>query len=312
MRQSLIARLAVGIACGGFGSAAIAQGGGSRAGDSSPARPSGLAPLDHFAAEHYITIQGSVELRVAPEQVQVVFAVFTEAETAAACQGANAQKRTAVSEAWRAAGLLQGEPLADFIALLPVYRWRLEERAGEKVAVESVGAFLLQTNLHVTLPDETSALRAVELAMQQGVGDVLAFDYASPQLDALKAQAQELALAEAQRKASLLLPAIFGPESPRPINVHETTTVLPPRDQYRTFEKVYAPSIDVPYLGDHSIVRMPSHRPRNTWLDPDLGSADRKPATFPQGPEIAVRSEITLYYAAPDRPDSSGPLPALR
>ena len=277
----------------------LAQGGGSRGG-LEPVPPATTAPaaLDHFAAEHYISIQGSAEVRVEPTELRVVLALTEDNPTAEECHTKmNARVATLTSEL-QAQGVGPERVFVDFISLLPRYAWGVEKQEGRDVAVERLDGFVLQTNVHLALADEGQARSAVGTAAGLGVPDVLAFDYWSADLDAVKAQAHERALAEARRKADLML-GLFETR-PGLINVHESTRVLQPRMLYRSFQNQYAGAIQMSYRGDLPAVSAP--RPQNTYYHGPPGGTDVQSAELPMRPQLSVISKVTLYFAAPDRP----------
>lgn len=274
------------------------QSAGSRGGVETAATTTLSAPLpDHFAAEHYITIQGSAELRIVPTEVRVVLALTNDGATAIECHEQARERVDALRAALQTSDAVE-EFLVDFIALLPRYDWQVEDRGGRSMAVEKEVGFRLQTNVHLRTRSEAAAQAAVGAALALGITDVLAFDYDAAELNAKKAEAQALALVEAERKASLLLRG-FQP-SPKRINVHEATRVVRPVEQYRSFDNSYSATVTVPYRGE--LPQVEAVRPKNTYYHGSGITADVQPAGLPMQPEIAVVSTITLYFAAPDRP----------
>lgn len=279
------------------------QSAGSRGGVNAPAAVVHAAPLpDHFAVEHYITIQGSAELRVVPTEVRVVLALTSDGATAAECHAHSKERVDALRAALQESDAAVEEFLVDFIALLPRYDWQVEERAGQRLAVERVTGYRLQTNVHLRTLSEAAAQGAVGEALALGITDVLAFDYDAAGLDAKKTEAQALALAEAERKAGLLLAGFATP--PKRINVHESTRVVPPVDQYRSFGNDYSAAVTMPYRGE--LPQVAAARPKNTYYHGSGHATDVRPAGLPMQPEVAVVSAVTLYFAAPDRPAPGG------
>lgn len=280
-----------------------AQSSGSRGGVSrSSAGEASTAPSDH-AAERFITITGTAEVRVAASAIRVVLAINSSADSAAACQAAFVQKRDELIEALTPAGVARDAIVTDMIALLPVYAWRIEKQEGREVAVEHLTGYRLQNNVHVKVATEAQAQQAIAAALAHDVTDVIAVDHWSDTLDQHKATAQERALAEARRKATLLLGALFETK-PMPINVHEQTRVVYPKDSYESFENAYAGAIQQNY-GRDNIPTIATFRPKNTYYQGFFAAADVQDAAMPMEPEISVVSTVKLYYAAPGRPQRS-------
>lgn len=256
---------------------------------------------DHFAAEHYIVISGSAELRRKPTRLRVVLAITAAGKNPAECEQEQARRQDALRAALAGAGVGPDAVHMDFISMLPVYEWFIEEKDRRRAAYERAVGFRAQTNAHVEVDGEAGLFRVVRAAFGIGVSDVIAVDYWAEGLDETRQAALEAALREARRKADLLLGAAFEVR-PKPINVHESTRVLFPKDLYASFETAYEQGYQPQYFRDENIPAISAHRPKNTYYQGLFSNADVTDGGLPMHPEISVVATVKLYFAAPDRP----------
>jgi uncharacterized protein YggE len=274
---------------------ALAQHGGARAGMDFQAGVSDLPLLEREVAEGYIAIDGRAEMRVRPTALRAVLAVIAEAESADACQKLVEATVARVTAAWAKLGVPPEKIHADFIAVLPRYEWRLEKRGEVDVGVEHKAGYRMQTNLHLAVDNEAQAQAALTSAFEQGVTDIIAFDYLSDELDAVKIKARQQAIQAAQAKAELLLALL--PDRPRLINLQERTDVRHPQSMYQSFTNAYNEDLAPSYRREIPFVR--AYRPQNTYYRGLESGADTQPAELPMRPEIAVVSTVRLYFASP-------------
>ncbi|MFQ5505295.1 MAG: SIMPL domain-containing protein [Planctomycetota bacterium] len=274
------------------------QSSGARGGLVPPPSLSRSERLEHEAVPSYIRIEGRAEVRVKPTDVRVVFAVTSQGKNAATCGQSNRQKRQALVESLLEKGFQRSDLATDFISVLPVYEWVIDEQEGKRVATEKLKHFLMQVNVHVAAKSEDKARLAVRLALEHGITDVIAFDYWSGEIDRHKVDAQTQALTQAKRKAELLLGALFD-EKPRPVNVSEETKVVYPRALYEDFQKTYE-QVYVPQWNEQ-IPRIRAARPKNTYYRGLFIDSDTQGKTLPMHPEISVVSSVQLYFHAPEK-----------
>jgi uncharacterized protein YggE len=258
---------------------------------------SGNAPLylPTEAALNVITIDGTAELRIKPEQIRVVLAVISEGTTAQECQEECAAQLQAVRTSWKELGIEDDNIVEDFINVLPRYEYRVTERDQTRIRIQERAGYRMQTNLHVAVKTEQEAMAAINRAFSQGVTDIVTFDYWSSELDARKEAARAQALAAAKKKAELLL-TVF-PERPAIINVHESSAVFFPRTLYRTFENVLEEEVEYDEWDDLPIIK--AYRPKMTFFDGLQSRSDVRPPDVALRPEIAVVSTVRLYYQSP-------------
>ncbi|MEM9660612.1 MAG: SIMPL domain-containing protein, partial [Planctomycetota bacterium] len=187
-----------------------AQFGGSRAGiEVGPSGVAQLPLLDREIVERFITIDGRAEIRVQPTEIRIVMAVTSEGVTAQECQQSIETKIERLRTSWEEDEIPTNDVVEDFISVLPLYEWNIEKQGDVEVGVEKNSGFRMQTNLHAAVPDEAQAAAALTVAFEQGVTDIIAFDYGSRELDEVKRKAREQALEAVQRKSEFLLGSLF-------------------------------------------------------------------------------------------------------
>ena len=281
------------------------QFGGSRAGayqgQTTPGRP--VAPtaavLKHGAVENYVTIIGRAEIRVRASSIRAILALTSQGTTAAECMKTNREKEEKFVEALIKLGIPKEKIFMDFISMLPVYEWNVEQQEGQSYLVEEISGYLVQTNAHVEVDDETQAAAVVQAAFEQEITDIISFDYWCDTLDEHKVAAQKKALAEAKRKADLLLAAHFK-KTPKPLNIHEKTEVVYPKSLYESFSNAYAEKIHRNRYRN-SLPEIHAFRPKNTHYRGFFAETDVQDSRLPMRPEVSVVSTISCYYAAPSR-----------
>ncbi len=278
------------------GSRAVGQLAGSRAGLGEGA--AGVADLPALARElvqGYIAIDGRAVVRVRATEIRVVMAVTGEGQTAQECQKTVEATIDRLKTAWLKMNIPADKIVVDFIAILPHYQWAVEKQGDVDVGVEKRVGFRMQTNVHLAVKGEAEAQAALGRAFQEGVTDIIAFDYWAGNLDEVKVTARAQALKAAQAKADTLL-AMFE-KRPPPINVQEQTVVRYPESLYHSFTTSYDESVAPSWRREIPFLRAP--RPRNTYYRGLAGDSDVTPRELPMSPEISVVSTVRLYYESP-------------
>lgn len=287
--------------------AASAQGfGGFGGAGSSTSRPTGnelggfwhseLSLLPPENALNFITIDGTAEARIAPEEIRVVLAVTSEAETAVECQEKNAAQLQAVVRAWAGLKISEENIIQDFINILPVYEWRLSDRDGQQVRVQQQEGYRMQSNLHVSVKSERDAMAAINHAFKQGVTDIVTFDYWSAKLDEEKVKARAAAMEAAKEKSKVML-SVFA-EQPKVINIQERTAVFFPSSLYRTYENILEEEVQYDSTW-HSKPAIKAYRPKMTYFQGLQSQSDVRPPGAAMRPAIAVVSTVRIYYQSP-------------
>jgi uncharacterized protein YggE len=255
-----------------------------------------LAPLDPDVVQGYIAIDGRAVVRVRATEIRVVLAVTGEGPTAQECQKVVDSTIARLKATWAKMGIAPEKIVVDFIAILPQYEWSVEKQGNVEVGRERKAGFRMQTNVHLAATGESEAQAAINGAFQEGVTDIIAFDYWSRDLDEVKVAARAQALQAAQSKAEDLLGTIFEHRPPA-INVQEQTVVHYPHSLYHSFSNTYEESVTPSFRRDIPFIRAP--RPRNTYYRGLVGDSDVQPRELPMSPEISVASTVRLYFQSP-------------
>jgi uncharacterized protein YggE len=255
-----------------------------------------LPILNRETAESFISLDGRAEVRVRPTRIRIVLAVTSEGKTAQDCQRAIQESVTGLKSRWQKLKVAPENIVEDFIAVLPVHEWKVEKRGDKEVGVEQRVGFRMQTNIHLSVPNDETATAALSAAFEQGIADIIAVDYWSPEIDAAKVRARELALQAARSKADMLLKALFDPRPPV-INVQEHTTVRYPETLYDAFVNSYQEEVTSAWKSDLPFLR--AYRPRNTYYRGLHSNGDVQDAGLPMHPEISVVSTVRLYFESP-------------
>ena len=277
-----------------------AQLSGSRGGTSSSTGEvdsNSLSHLNNDAVERYITIDGSVELRVKPTQMRIVLAITTEGDTPVACHQAAKARISALQDDWNSAGFGKDRVVEDFIAILPVYDFQVEQQEGQPVAVERKVGYLMQSNLHVSVASNDEAYQALSIAFAHDVSDVIAVDYWSDEIDQVKAEASAKALEVAKQKSDRFLGALFD-EKPRVINFQEQTKVYYPASLYESFDNSYDAEFRTSYNQRNMAIKR-VFRPKNTYYRGLKFNGDVQAAELPMNPELSVVATVRLYFESP-------------
>jgi uncharacterized protein YggE len=255
----------------------------------------GLMPLTSMVAKSIITVEGTAEIRVRPTEIRVVLAVTSEAETANQCRANVEATIERLKAAWSKIGIKPEKIVVDFIAVVPRYGWGIEKRGNTEIAIEKRIACRMQTNVHLAT-SEDQAQAAVSNAFEQGVTDIIGFDYWSKDLDEIKIKAREQAVKTARSKADMLLGAFFH-DRPPAINVQEQTTVFYPESLYHTVGA--SAEENLRQAEKDGMPRIEAYRPKLTYYHGLTSDADVQPRELPMKPEISVVSTVRLYFKSP-------------
>jgi uncharacterized protein YggE len=285
-------------------SIAIAQMGGSRAGVGNFAQGTagaseGPQMLTREVAESYISVEGRAEVRVKPTQIRIVLAVTSTGKTAQECQAAVKAQIEKLKGGWQKLNIGSDKIVEDFIAVLPTFAWNVEKRGEINANVETHTGFRMQTNIHLSVANDEAANAALNAAFEQGITDIIAFDYWSPEIDAAKGRAREEAIKAAKGKAYVLL-AIFESQPPV-INVQEETVVRKPESLYESFANAVEGEVNNGWR-DHNLPTFHAPRPKNTYFKGLQSTGDIQGSALPMRMEISVVSSVRIYYESPAAP----------
>lgn len=126
-------------------------------------------PLNPESALSVIKITGTAEIRVVPDQIRLVVAVTSEAETADQCRNLVRKQVAGIVGDWKQLNIADENIVEDFISVLPRYEWNLIDKEGwGRVRMQQQSGFRMQTNLHVAVPTEAAAMDAIDRAFRHG------------------------------------------------------------------------------------------------------------------------------------------------
>lgn len=274
-----------------------AQAGGSRAGiKSGTGEMAELPTLPREVIEGYIIVNGRAEIRLKPTEIRMVLAVTSDAPTAKECHAVIAETISQLKNSWSKSNVPVQSIVEDFIAVLPIYEWDLEKRGSVEMGVEKRTAYRMQTNLHLAVANDDVAAKALTVAFEHGVTDIIAFDYWSKDLDEAKVKARDQAVKATREKSNSLLSLVFETVPPA-INVQEQTTIHYPESLYHSFVNAHEEEISFRWRRETPFIR--AHRPRNTYYRGLYSNGDVQPKELPMHPEISVVSTVRLYFESP-------------
>jgi len=257
-----------------------------------------FAELTTEAAQSYIVVEGKSVLSVQPTAIRIVLAVTHEAKTSKECKTAIEGKIAELRPLWIQAGIKDENIVEDFISILPRYEFEAKELGGQQVAMEKKVGFLMQTNIHLAVKDDVEASKVLDVAFENGITDVIGFDYWSEQLDLKKQEVRAKALKVAKDKSKILLDGLFG-KTPRVINVQENTIVVSPAQMYESFTNASSASYQTNYWSRKNMPLVQLARPKNTYYRGNLPNADTQATKLPMRPELSVVSTVKIYYESP-------------
>jgi hypothetical protein len=127
--------------------------------------------------------------------------------------------------------------------------------------------------------------------------ELLAVDYWSSTLGDAQVEAQQPALAAAQRKAKVLLGVFADP--PQPINVHENTRIVCPQQLYQAVPATEDNAAT--WYARNDLPRVPASRPLRIFYRRLFTDLDVTSPVMPGKREIEVVSTVRLYFESPSR-----------
>lgn len=288
-----------------FASTGLAQLSGSRGGVYASSQPSTFPSTRHpprnltaAEAQSFIVVEGKSVLSVEPTAIRIVLALTHEAETSQQCKQGIDAKITELRPLWNQAGINNEKIVEDFISILPQYEFEAQQLGDQKVAMEKRVGFLMQTNIHLVVKDDAEAMKVLNVAFENGVTDIIGFDYWSEELDAKKQEVRAKAIQAAKQKADVLMDGLFE-EPPRVINVQENTIVVNPAEMYESFTNDSSASYQANYWSRKNLPLIKLARPKNTYYRGNLPNADIQAKELPMKAELSVVSTVRIYYESP-------------
>lgn len=285
-------------------------GGGAGVGHNTQVAPA-FSKDNTYHDANTIVVSGAAKIAVDPEKLRLVFAVTSEGDSAQQCGEEVSRQIAEIRAALEPLGLSGDEVVEDFIVVKPKFKWEIVRSKDKKTvqyAKEQPDGFRMQTNLHVLCPDESAALKTIDVAFTSGVSEIISFDYWHSDLDSFKQQALKQALDAAQAKSEVLL-SVFD-EKPQLLDISNELGVRSPASLYKTINpQLKDPSNNYQGLWDGgsyvsgNIYRVYGFHPSSTFFAGDLNYADTGPAAAPMNPTISVYSNVIMTYRSPGGKD---------
>lgn len=258
-------------------------------------------PAPRPNTSEYIAVRGRSEISVAPESLRLVFAVTSESDTTQDCVAKTGQTIKEIREGLNGLKIQDEEVVEDFIVMTPTYEWKLEQKQKDEVSIakETESGFRMQTNLHVLCKNEAQANEVMLVAFENGVHEIISFDYYHSNLGQFKKEATKKAIADAHSKSELLLSVLD--KKPEVLNIDHVEQIRLPQSQYRTITQKSPNSLSTISRDLSNLAKLPAYRPKLTFYAGSrsiTGSTSYKPA---MKPEIIVMSEVVLTFSSPRR-----------
>ena len=151
------------------------------------------------AAENVITVTGREEVKVVPDMAQIEYAVYTREDTAAACQGKNANDLNAAIETLKGLGVEETSIQTSSYGLSPIRNWNSDK--------QEITGYEMTTSLTVSDIPIDNAGTIITKSVAAGVNGINSVSYFSSSYDASYQEALKGAMAVAQAKAQALAEA---------------------------------------------------------------------------------------------------------
>jgi uncharacterized protein YggE len=158
---------------------------------------------DQAADRNILSVTGTHELSVAPDEAEITFSVVTRNDNAATASSENAQRMNAVIAAIRAEGIAASEIETTNVYLNKVTEYDYELRKSVEKGYEQ------RATVRVTVKDLTKVGAVLDAAVQNGVNDIndVAFTLTPESQTRYKEEALTQATKTAARKAQTLADA---------------------------------------------------------------------------------------------------------
>ncbi|MEZ5940011.1 MAG: SIMPL domain-containing protein [Planctomycetaceae bacterium] len=246
--------------------------------------------MNRKTAQEVITISGTAEIRVVPDQIRIILAVISEAGSATESSRVAAAKVAILSQQWSAHKVKKENIVDEFVSVQPHFESVVKIEDGRKLVEQNLAGYRTQYNLRALVDTKELAMKALDVAFQNDVTDVLTFDYWSSDLDNQLVLVRRQALAKANAKADLLF-SVFKTRPPI-LNISEHSETYYPHQLQATNDVVRGNTVP----NQQPVELM---RPQVTFFDGLNSQADFRPKTPVMQPEITVVSTVQLYFQSP-------------
>jgi len=150
----------------------------------------------------FLEVSGNAEVQVAPDRATIVFAVETEAATAAEAGGDNASRMTAVLAAVRALPIEDLRVESFGYNLQPVYRYDEPDRR------QRIDGYTVQNHIRAIVPDPQMVGRIIDAAVTAGANRVASLSFEASNTDGARQEALRLAVERARAQAETIASAM--------------------------------------------------------------------------------------------------------
>lgn len=179
------------------------------------------APSGDPTPPAFLEVSGSAEVQVAPDRATIVFAVETDAATAAEAGQENADRMTRVLEAVRGSGI-QGLRVESFgYDLQPVYRYEEPDRRPR------VDGYQVRNHVRAILPDPAQVGSVIDRAVAAGANRVASLSFEASDTEAARLEALRNAVGKARAEAEAIVGAM-GARLGEPLQVTGGAAAPPP------------------------------------------------------------------------------------
>lgn len=196
-RAILAAGITAAVAAAAIGAAGCGAAGASTTGAVSV--PDTIRVENVEGAGETITVTGREEVKVVPDMAQIEYAVYTQADTADACQTENAENLNKTIETLKGLGVGENSIQTSAYGLNPIYDWN----SGN----QEITGYEMTTRITVSDIPIDQAGTILSQSVVAGVNQIDAVSYFSSNYDASYQEALKGAIAVAQAKAQAIAEA---------------------------------------------------------------------------------------------------------
>ena len=196
-RAILAAGITAAVAAAAIGAAGCGAAGASTTGAVSV--PDTIRVENVEGAGETIAVTGQEEVKVVPDMAQIEYAVYTQADTADACQTENAENLNKTIETLKGLGVGENSIQTSAYGLNPIYDWN----SGN----QEITGYEMTTRITVSDIPIDQAGTILSQSVVAGVNQIDAVSYFSSNYDASYQEALKGAIAVAQAKAQAIAEA---------------------------------------------------------------------------------------------------------
>lgn len=187
--------------------------------------PAQTLPGEPNQSPAFLEVSGNAEVQVSPDRATIVFAVETDAPTAAEAGQENATRMTRVLEAVRGMGIAGLRVESFGYDLQPVYRYDEPDRRPR------VDGYQVRNHVRVILPDPQGVGRVIDVAVGGGANRVASLSFEASDTEPARLEALRAAVGKARAEAEAIAGAM-GTTLGEPLEVRGGAAMPPPNQPY--------------------------------------------------------------------------------